>query len=77
MGNIQHLKSRFGKGYTVELKTSKASQIPLLEHFIVTELCGTISESHQNWFKCSIAQGALSLAQVFRRIENMREEPSF
>merc|ERR1711871_1110969 len=74
LGSIQHLKSRFGQGYTVELKTGKGVQGPVVEDFVVTSLSGCITECHQSWFKCNIPQDALTLAQIFRRIETVREE---
>merc|ERR1712224_1100319 len=47
LGNIQHLKNRFGMGYTVELKTANLCRVPQLEEFIRDELKGNITESQK------------------------------
>jgi len=73
IGNIQHLKSRFGMGYTVELKIADIEMCPHLEDFVRNELHGKVSESHDTWFLSKIPQDALSLAQIFRTVENNRE----
>merc|ERR1711970_124917 len=56
--------------YTVELKISNVDQREFLEDFVQHELHGEVTESHDLWLKCKIAQDALSLAQIFRTIED-------
>merc|ERR1711871_737479 len=74
LGNIQHLKSRFGKTYTVEIKVGDEEGIPQLEAFVTNELYGYVEEQHQTWFNCKIPQDAVTLARVFRTIENHKED---
>jgi len=74
LGSIQHLKTRFGMGYTVEMKSANPEKKEMLEHFIVMELQGNVTESHEAWFKCKISQNTLSLARIFRSIEDCRED---
>lgn len=73
IGNIQHLKSRFGMGYTVELKTTDPELSKELEAFATGPLCGIVTECHETWYKLKIPQDALGLAKIFRTIENHRE----
>merc|ERR1711871_607698 len=72
LGNIQHLKSRFGMGYTVELKSDISLQGPT-EAFIKQQLHGVVTECHDGWFKAKIPQDKVTLAQVFRSIETHRD----
>ena len=76
LGNIQHLKNRFGMGYTVELKLRQGGEdkSEQLEQFVENSLNGHIVEAHSLFFKCRVPQGALSLARIFRNIENARED---
>jgi len=74
LGNIQHLKNRFGKTYTVEIKVGDEEVIPQLEAFVTNELYGYVEEQHQTWFNCKIPQDAVTLARVFRTIENHKED---
>lgn len=72
LGNVQHLKSRFGMGYTVELKSDIALQ-GATEAFIKRQLHGVVTECHEGWFKAKIPQDKVTLAKIFRSIETHRE----
>jgi len=72
IGSTQHLKTRFGEGYTAELKTTP-EKAAATEEFVVKELHGTVTECHDAWFSINIPKDALTLAQIFRKIESSRE----
>merc|ERR1719158_830222 len=68
LGSIQHLKSRFGEGYAVELKISDSNMMNELKQFVSTKLSGRIEEEMSSWLKCSIPIEALSLASIFSMV---------
>lgn len=72
LGSIQHLKCRFGEGYTVEIKTDDKSAMPELTEFVHQELHGRVEESMELWLKLSVPTSALTLAAIFRTLEEHR-----
>jgi ABC-type multidrug transport system ATPase subunit len=69
LGSIQHLKSRFGEGYTVELRIESSDGMADLEKFALEELHATLEENMDLWLKCSVPITELSLASIFGTIE--------
>jgi len=73
LGSVQHLKSRFGQGYTVELKTADLSRVDELNEFATNELLGTVEESMDGWLKCCVPLHVIELARLFGIIEERKE----
>merc|ERR1711998_389487 len=76
LGSIQHLKTRFGEGYTVELQTLDLSQVDGLKEFATSELVAKIEETMEGWIKCSVPMDVLPLASIFQTIEDKKDELS-
>merc|ERR1711998_724137 len=74
LGSIQHLKSRFGEGYTVELQISDQSTMKALQEFVRNKLTGRVEEEMSSWLKCSIPVEMLSLAAIFGLIEENKAQ---
>lgn len=74
LGSIQHLKSRFGEGYTVELQISDQSTMEALQEFVRNKLTGRVEEEMSSWLKCSIPVEMLSLAAIFGLIEENKAQ---
>merc|ERR1712195_16166 len=73
LGSVQHLKSRFGQGYTVEMKTADLSMADELEKFATEELQATVEERMDGWVKCSVPLHVIELARVFGIIEERKD----
>jgi ABC-type multidrug transport system ATPase subunit len=75
LGSVQHLKKRFGKGYTVELKTSDVSKVPQVQEFIASlapeAILGEHHGGHLNW---QLPKAGVSLAALFRKFEASKTE---
>jgi ABC-type multidrug transport system ATPase subunit len=75
LGSVQHLKKRFGKGYTVELKTSDVSKVPQVQEFIASlapeAILGEHHGGHLNW---QLPKAGISLAALFRKFEASKTE---
>ncbi|KAK7101016.1 phospholipid-transporting ATPase ABCA1-like [Littorina saxatilis] len=71
LGSIQHLKNRFGDGYTIILRVS--GQNPDMEpvkHFISKRFPSSVlREQHHNMLQYQMASDNLSLAQLFAAME--------
>ncbi|CAM6122589.1 unnamed protein product [Calypogeia fissa] len=74
LGSIQHLKSRFGNGYNVELQCKRPENLQQI-HGMITEFFpgATLDEQHSLRVKYSIPLEGLSLSKVFRTIESEKE----
>ncbi|XP_053559159.1 phospholipid-transporting ATPase ABCA1-like [Bombina bombina] len=68
LGSIQHLKNRFGDGYTVIIRVGGAS--PLLqpvEEFVRVNFIGSVlKEKHHNTLQYQLPASAVTLSKVFR-----------
>ncbi|KAF4107052.1 phospholipid-transporting ATPase ABCA1 isoform X2 [Onychostoma macrolepis] len=76
LGSVQHLKNRFGDGYTVILRLSTPSTEPCpVDTFIQSSFPGIqLKERHQNVLQYQLPSQACSLACVFEVLSNNYEE---
>ena len=73
LGAVQHLKSKFGKGYLLEIKSSSNHAWGVKE-FIVEHFEGAVlSEEHQERVKYSLPKSSVSLGEIFSKIEMERQ----
>uniref|UniRef100_A0A4W5PEW0 P-type phospholipid transporter n=1 Tax=Hucho hucho TaxID=62062 RepID=A0A4W5PEW0_9TELE len=68
LGSVQHLKNRFGDGYTIILRVAGADpDLPPVMKFIESELPGsTLKEKHRNMLQYQLPSSLTSLAHIFR-----------
>ncbi|XP_028314701.1 phospholipid-transporting ATPase ABCA1b isoform X2 [Gouania willdenowi] len=67
LGSVQHLKNRFGDGYTIILRVAGPSPdlVPVMK-FIESELHGsTLKEKHRNMLQYQLPSSLTSLAHIF------------
>ncbi|KAJ8277432.1 hypothetical protein GJAV_G00075090 [Gymnothorax javanicus] len=76
LGSVQHLKNRFGDGYTIILRLSKPSEEPCpVDSYIRSSFPGIeLKERHQNVLQYQLPTDTCSLAHVFEVLSNNREE---
>uniref|UniRef100_A0A8C2KP21 ABC transporter domain-containing protein n=1 Tax=Cyprinus carpio TaxID=7962 RepID=A0A8C2KP21_CYPCA len=75
LGRIQHLKSRFGDGYTLIIRVS-ADQADLctVETFVRDTFHGsTLKEKHHNTLQYQIPQGEGALAHIFSQLNKHQQ----
>ncbi|MEQ2202094.1 hypothetical protein XENOCAPTIV_024145, partial [Xenoophorus captivus] len=67
LGSVQHLKNRFGDGYTIILRVAGPNPdlVPVMK-FIESELSGsTLKEKHRNMLQYQLPSSLSSLAHIF------------
>ncbi|XP_053734672.1 phospholipid-transporting ATPase ABCA1-like [Synchiropus splendidus] len=67
LGSVQHLKNRFGDGYTIILRVAGPDPdlVPVMK-FIESELSGsTLKETHRNMLQYQLPSSLTSLAHIF------------
>ncbi|KAM8733143.1 phospholipid-transporting ATPase ABCA1b isoform 2-T2 [Acanthopagrus schlegelii] len=67
LGSVQHLKNRFGDGYTIILRVAghDPDLLPVMK-FIESELSGsTLKEKHRNMLQYQLPSSLTSLAHIF------------
>eukprot|EP00049_Salpingoeca_infusionum_P024784 m.17093 g.17093 ORF g.17093 m.17093 type:complete len:1663 (+) comp7307_c0_seq1:134-5122(+) len=70
VGSPQHLKTKFGDGYTIELKTQLASQIPAAEDFVKENLVSAqVDERFGNRIVFRVSLQDSDLVRVFEMLE--------
>uniref|UniRef100_A0A9J7XKM2 P-type phospholipid transporter n=1 Tax=Cyprinus carpio carpio TaxID=630221 RepID=A0A9J7XKM2_CYPCA len=76
LGSVQHLKNRFGDGYTIILRLSTPFTEPCpVDTFIQNSFPGIqLKERHQNVLQYQLPSQACSLACVFELLSNNYEE---
>ncbi|XP_039512135.1 phospholipid-transporting ATPase ABCA1 isoform X2 [Pimephales promelas] len=76
LGSVQHLKNRFGDGYTVVLRLSAPSAEPCpVDAYIKSSFPGIqLKERHQNVLHYQLPSQTCSLARVFEVLSNNSEE---
>lgn len=73
MGSIQHIKNRFGKGYTLSMKIQKNCDIQAVKSFInETFFSYKVLEEHNNMIKYQIFESSLST--MFSAVEQHKTE---
>ncbi|XP_064626259.1 phospholipid-transporting ATPase ABCA1-like isoform X3 [Lineus longissimus] len=76
IGNTQHLKNKYGDGYTILIRLRGHN--PDMNH-LTNYIKGTFptavqKEKHHNMVQYQLPSGDISLGKVFEKIENMRGE---
>ncbi|XP_056088824.1 phospholipid-transporting ATPase ABCA1 [Rhinichthys klamathensis goyatoka] len=76
LGSVQHLKNRFGDGYTIILRLSRPSTEPCpVDSYIKNSFPGIqLKERHQNVLHYQLPSQTCSLARVFEVLSNNNEE---
>ncbi|KAF3687446.1 ATP-binding cassette sub-family A member 1 ATP-binding cassette transporter 1 [Channa argus] len=75
LGSVQHLKNRFGDGYTIILRVAGPNPDlkPVME-FIERELPGsTLKEKHRNMLQYQLPSSLTSLARIFSMLSKNKE----
>ncbi|XP_052003577.1 phospholipid-transporting ATPase ABCA1-like [Xyrauchen texanus] len=75
MGSIQHLKSRFGEGYTVIVRVcADRADLSAAEDFLRDSFPGSIlKEKHHNTLQYQIPQGDGALAHIFSQLSKHQQ----
>ncbi|XP_062592616.1 phospholipid-transporting ATPase ABCA1-like [Saccostrea cucullata] len=75
IGSIQHLKNRFGDGYTILIRVSGANpNLEPVERYINTMFPGsTLKEKHHNMLQYQLGP-TIKLSYIFGQIESVRHE---
>ncbi|XP_073731945.1 LOW QUALITY PROTEIN: phospholipid-transporting ATPase ABCA1 [Misgurnus anguillicaudatus] len=76
LGSVQHLKNRFGDGYTIILRLSAPSKEPCpVDSYIRNSFPGIqLKERHQNVLHYQLPSQACSLSRVFEVLSNNYKE---
>ncbi|XP_060935296.1 phospholipid-transporting ATPase ABCA1b [Limanda limanda] len=75
LGSVQHLKNRFGDGYTIILRVAGPAPdlLPVMK-FIESELSGsTLKEKHRNMLQYQLPSSLTSLAHIFSILAKNKE----
>ncbi|KAJ8371670.1 hypothetical protein AAFF_G00303460 [Aldrovandia affinis] len=75
LGSVQHLKNRFGDGYTIILRVAGPDPDlrPVME-FIEAELPGsTLKERHRNMLQYQLPSSLTSLARIFSMLAKNKQ----
>ncbi|KAM6980899.1 phospholipid-transporting ATPase ABCA1b [Aplochiton taeniatus] len=75
LGSVQHLKNRFGDGYTIILRVGGADpELAPVMKFIESELSGsTLKEKHRNMLQYQLPSSLTSLAHIFSILAKNKE----
>uniref|UniRef100_A0A3P8V3D5 P-type phospholipid transporter n=1 Tax=Cynoglossus semilaevis TaxID=244447 RepID=A0A3P8V3D5_CYNSE len=76
LGSVQHLKNRFGDGYTIILRVAGPDPdlVPVMK-FIESELRGsTLKERHRNMLQYQLPSSLTSLAHIFATLAENKEK---
>uniref|UniRef100_A0A8C1LB39 P-type phospholipid transporter n=1 Tax=Cyprinus carpio TaxID=7962 RepID=A0A8C1LB39_CYPCA len=75
LGSVQHLKNRFGDGYTIILRVAGPDpDLQPVMKFIESELPGsTLKEKHRNMLQYQLPSSLTSLAHIFSILAKNRE----
>uniref|UniRef100_A0A9J8AQC3 P-type phospholipid transporter n=1 Tax=Cyprinus carpio carpio TaxID=630221 RepID=A0A9J8AQC3_CYPCA len=76
LGSVQHLKNKFGDGYTIILRVAGADpQLEPVMEFIERELLGsTLKEKHRNMLQYQLPSSLTSLARIFNILSKNKEQ---
>uniref|UniRef100_A0A672MU38 P-type phospholipid transporter n=1 Tax=Sinocyclocheilus grahami TaxID=75366 RepID=A0A672MU38_SINGR len=76
LGSVQHLKNKFGDGYTIILRVAGADpQLQPVIEFIERELPGsTLKEKHRNMLQYQLPSSLTSLARIFNILSKNKEQ---
>uniref|UniRef100_A0A087X6A3 P-type phospholipid transporter n=1 Tax=Poecilia formosa TaxID=48698 RepID=A0A087X6A3_POEFO len=75
LGSVQHLKNRFGDGYTIILRVAGPDpDLRPVMKFIESELVGsTLKEKHRNMLQYQLPSSLSSLAHIFSTFANNKD----
>ncbi|XP_076023384.1 phospholipid-transporting ATPase ABCA1-like isoform X2 [Genypterus blacodes] len=75
LGSVQHLKNRFGDGYTIILRVAGPDpDLQPVTEFIERELPGsTLKEKHRNMLQYQLPSSLTSLARIFSMLSKNKE----
>uniref|UniRef100_A0A671NXP9 P-type phospholipid transporter n=1 Tax=Sinocyclocheilus anshuiensis TaxID=1608454 RepID=A0A671NXP9_9TELE len=75
LGSVQHLKNRFGDGYTIILRVAGPDpDLQPVKKFIESELPGsTLKEKHRNMLQYQLPSSLTSLAHIFSILAKNKE----
>lgn len=78
LGSVQHLKNRFGNGYTIEFRITEVEQRTAIEQKMA-ELFprAVLSEASDGHLSFNLKAQDMHLSDVFEKIEGLREEVDF
>ncbi|KAI7811411.1 putative ATP-binding cassette sub-family A member 1 [Triplophysa rosa] len=76
LGSVQHLKNRFGDGYTIILRVAGSDpQLEPVMEFIERKLPGsTLKEKHRNMLQYQLPSSLTSLARIFSILSKNKEQ---
>ncbi|KAK3507673.1 hypothetical protein QTP70_032792 [Hemibagrus guttatus] len=76
LGSVQHLKNRFGDGYTIILRVAGSEpQLKPVMELIECELPGsTLKEKHRNMLQYQLPSSLSSLARIFSILSKNKEQ---
>ena len=79
LGGLQHLKSKFGSGYTLHVKVTANDEasgdknVESVKTFIEKNLSGSVlQEAHQGLLEYQVPSGAASWSQIFRLLDELQ-----
>ena len=73
LGSTQHLKSRFGSGYTLQLRCA-AAKLPSVRSFIDRRFKGAVlEEAHEGQLRYQLPKGGSAIGAIFSEVEAQRE----
>lgn len=74
VGSVQHLKNRFGDGYSLEIHSSQ-HHIDAIQSYIQSHFAGAeLLEMHFGHLKYQLPKNELTLAEVFAILENVKAQ---
>ncbi|XP_072014244.1 LOW QUALITY PROTEIN: phospholipid-transporting ATPase ABCA3-like [Amphiura filiformis] len=74
LGSTQHLKSMYGKGYTMIIKTTDFADIEPIKQFVMNLFEGAeLMEQHQGMLHYQVSNESLSWSYIFGTLEDNRE----
>ncbi|XP_035828704.1 phospholipid-transporting ATPase ABCA7 [Aplysia californica] len=76
LGSTQHLKNRFGNGYTIILRVSgeNPQMAPVMDYITTTFPTAKLREKHYNMLQYQLGNKNLSLSQLFRAMEEAKRD---
>ncbi|XP_071948273.1 ATP-binding cassette sub-family A member 2-like [Antedon mediterranea] len=72
LGSIQHLKNKFGGGYTISIRVKGAHTAPVKQFFKSEFSDAELKDEHHNMLQYGIILSNTSLSRLFSRLENMK-----
>nr|CAD7255882.1 unnamed protein product [Timema shepardi] len=73
LGSSQHLKSKFGRGYTLIVRCKADTCGSVSEHITSILPHAKLTDMHHTQLQFELAQGALTLALVFRMMQQAKQ----